>query len=332
VTPLIDWFSCSFKDVKNLYDIFEYFKMNFDDFKETKGNGILKYSHGLWFDGITIYYNKKQDSNGFHYDFFVNMSGQGCRRYETIQGEEFDWVVFFKWIQSNFPLCSHFSRIDIAVDVKDKMVPTMKSIIRYTEERKYISNMRRVATGHMAEEWVYFGSPQSDTRLRIYNKALERGLAESEKWVRFECQLRNESAKRFLNHLNNCGSLGVAYRDFLNETVRYTEQSNIDVLQNHNQSRISMAKWWLKFTEGAAKFTKFETVGVEYNYMHLEKYVDRQAGNMLAAYVDANEGDISPLLEIISRHGVSINDRQRQAVREHKAKQSLEKMRAEHFG
>jgi DNA relaxase NicK len=195
----------------------------------------------------------------------------------------------------------------------------MMAIIKLVDERKYISQFRRVVTGRGAEEWAYFGAPSSDTRLRIYNKALERGFP-SEKWVRFEYQFRNEAADRFLNHLTTCRNLGQAFKDFIDKSVMFTTKPNSESYADHNQSKLKAAKWWKLFVKGAGEITKFITVGVEYNYTALQKYLDIQAGPSIAAFIKANGGDMTPLLELVNRQDDRLNDRQKEVIRERQSR------------
>ena len=70
------------------------------------------------------------------------------------------------------------------------------------------------------EEEVIFGASSSSTRLRIYNKALERGVAGP--WVRVEFQLRDEAANSFLaNLLAREGRIGETYGGVLLNYLRY---------------------------------------------------------------------------------------------------------------
>ena len=144
--PLVDWFCCSFKSLKNLSCIFHWFGLNQDEFKSIVGR--WNYHDGLWMDGITFYFNwKLNNAKQSVYDVCVNLSGQGCRRFETIKGEVFDWVMFLHDIQCAYRKNINVSRIDIALDIQDDSVPSMLKIIDAVEKRKYISNFRRVVTG-----------------------------------------------------------------------------------------------------------------------------------------------------------------------------------------
>lgn len=340
--PLVDWFCCSFKAVKIFDEILQYFMLKKDDFKPATFTN--HYQYGLWWNNISVWYNindkhddlilnPDSDYSWTTYDICISMSGQGCRSYETLRGDGFDWVTFFRQLHDGFaPDCYNVSRLDVAFDVRDDSVPTMLKIIQCVNGRKYVSQFRRHISITGDEEQVNFGSPQSKTRLRIYNKALERGFPDTEKWVRFEYQLRDISADRFLNHLYHCDSLGRAFKDFINESVKFTIKPNIASIANHNQGRLNAVGWWKNFVKGAGKVTRFETPGVEYNMAACQKYLDTQAGNSLYTFVAGHGGDITPLIEIIQQHEDRINDKQKALIRQQQAQQNLDQMRAELFG
>ena len=106
----------------------------------------------------------------------LNISGKGCRTIESLN-PGFDWFEFF--YQFNDMILAkdvHFARLDLACDDTDGILD-MKQIIRYTERYQFVCKSKCLPmTVGMREEAAYFGSPKSDRRLRIYNKALEQGI------------------------------------------------------------------------------------------------------------------------------------------------------------
>jgi phage replication initiation protein len=216
-----------------------------------------------------------------------------------------------------YPDTYHVARVDVAYDIKDDSVPDMLKIINYVRLNKFKSKFRKYlpAAGN-AEQWVYFGSGQSDTRLRIYNKAMERKREDEGKWIRFEYQLRNKSADRFLCQLLSCENLGQSMKDFLNESVMFTTQPNIGVLNNHHQTRLRPARWWAKLVEGAQKVEKFEVPGIEYNIQGVNRYIENQVAPSLFTKVAVDGGDITALMELILRNKDRLNDKQKALISE----------------
>ena len=193
------------------------------------------------------------------------------------------------------------SRLDVAGDDKSGTLNVAR-IHDYTRKGKYISKARRRVGSDMDEEEVIFGAPSSSTRLRIYNKALERGVEGP--WVRVEFQLRDEAADSFLaNLLVRDGRIGETYGGVLLNYLRYTVKAPADC-QNH-YDRLRTVGWWSQFVGTAEKIKNIKVGGLEYNYFNLESFVVRQCAGALRAYVDAHGGDVGPLLEVILKARLS---------------------------
>ncbi|MDR3645695.1 MAG: hypothetical protein P4M02_11550, partial [Clostridia bacterium] len=137
MNTLIDWVCCSFKRIYFLNDFFSYLGLPFDLFKTVGGR--WSYPRGLWYDCISVYYKPLgvDDLNPDAYEVCINMSGQGCRRYQSIRGDNFDYIEWLRQLSEGFNDIN-FSRIDVAVDVKDDTVPDMIKIIEYVEKEKYV--------------------------------------------------------------------------------------------------------------------------------------------------------------------------------------------------
>jgi hypothetical protein len=87
------------------------------------------------------------------------------------------------------------NRVDIAYDFRDIDLSTYKFIDLISRKRNYWEN----GSGRL--ETLYIGSPNSDLRIRIYDKAKEQGVEGD--WWRIEAQLRGD----FCKSIN--GDLGV---------------------------------------------------------------------------------------------------------------------------
>ena len=299
---------------------------------------------GLRYENITILYNEIQINDHKYFDCFINFSGQGCRQFETIQGDDFDWIVWFgnifTYLINNDP---HFSRIDIALDVNGNSVPIMLKLFDSARNHKYVSNFRSYSIHEGSDEQVlYFGSPTSDTRIRIYNKALERGfdIKDCEQWTRFEYQLRNQSASRFLNHIFSEGmTLGQAMIDFLNSSIRFTTKST-DTLKGHEHDRLISCRWWQDLIRNAGEVTKLNIVGIEYNLSKAQVYIATQVAPTLHAFIQAYGGDITVLMQILEdnkyrlkdKHFCIIKEGRERLTRQQIAEEKLHKLRQELFG
>lgn len=246
-----------------------------------------------FFGGIHLYHGGRDDAG-------VELSGAGCRMLETCNGNSFDWISLFSYIREQGDEMN-VSRLDVAGDDKSGGL-NLDRITQQTRQRKYICKARRCVWMSGDEEEVIFGASSSSTRLRIYNKALERGVAGP--WVRVEFQLRDEAADSFLaNLLSREGRIGETYGGVLLNYLRYTVKSPADCQNNYD--RLNTVGWWDKFVGTAEKIKNIKVGGLEYNYFNLESFVVRQCAGALKAYVDVHGGDVGPLLEVISKARLS---------------------------
>lgn len=188
-----------------------------------------------YFSGMHLYHGGRDDVG-------VEFSGAGCRMLETCNGNSFDWVGLFRYIVEQGEEMN-VSRLDIAGDDKTGIL-SLDKIVKYTRDGKYISKARRRIWISGDEEEVMFGASSSETRLRIYNKALERGV--DGPWVRVEFQLRDDAADSFiLNLLEKEGEIGIVYGGVLLNYLRYVTRCPADCKNNYD--RIPTVSWWSSF-------------------------------------------------------------------------------------
>lgn len=158
------------------------------------------------------------------------------------------------------------------------------------------------------EQEIIFGSSKSDTRLRIYNKALERGV--DGPWIRVEFQLRDDAADSFIKNLRQQPSIGSTYSGVLINYLRYTTKSPD---QNNNNERLDTTLWWRTFTNEAARIKNIKVGGLSYNYEDLREYIAVQTASSLKAFVELHNGDLTDLIDIIN--AAELNERQKLLIR-----------------
>ena len=252
--------------------------------------------HKLYLGGISIHYG----------DYIIlEMSGHGCRFLESLYDNDLDWVNFIEQF-----LClegSHLARLDIACDDRpsdgEQGILSFPTMFRHVMQRRYISLSRYVVHTGGSEQSIYFGSPKSDRRLRIYNKALERGVPD-EHWIRAEFQLRNEAALSFYMRALELHSIGQAYQGMLFDFLRFTREIN----DSEHTERLTVARWWRTFCGNAKKIKGFYVGGLEYNMESLERYLGNQTSSSMKAYMIAHGGDVSGLLGMAEK--AELNDKQ----------------------
>lgn len=266
---LVDWFSVSSK-VDNLKTIIDLLGLSEITFEETKGfNG---YANSLFYNSIRINYNGFTPDMGI----FVDMSGVGCRAFETFSTTTFETL--FAYVNEN-EFDYNITRLDVAFDDKDSIIP-IKQLEQDTRKENFISKFRKWGIEETSDgDTVYQGSKKSDIMLRIYDKASERHVEGH--WVRVELQLRRERAGEFVRQYVSGTSLGDMFSGVLYNYIRY-----VTPCDNPRKDRWNMRKYWQKLINSAVKVKLFTPCNLEYNMMNLHNFVVKQAGGAVKTYID----------------------------------------------
>jgi hypothetical protein len=120
-------------------------------------------------------------------DVHVQLTGRGCDNFDVL----------------SIPADCKVTRVDIAFDSFDGNYDVADVWGALQQGRT--AGLARTITGYMGFAGknqggtIYIGSPKSDTRLRIYDKAAEQNIAPAMRhdyidWTRYELQLRNDIA------------------------------------------------------------------------------------------------------------------------------------------
>lgn len=270
---LIDWLTCSFApsdtqdwqfwaDVLGLSDV-SWVPME---------HGRNGYRAGMYFEGISILYDARDDMG-----VCVNMSGQGCRSFESFGRG--DWLELFDFLQEDG---FHISRLDVAFDDHTGILD-LNQMFFDTDDRNFVSKSRFDEITKSFKDGrpgitIYHGSPRSDIRFRIYDKAAERNCDVDQHWVRVEMQLRNDRASAFAF---SAVPLGERFRGVLCNYLRYVDFSSSD----SNRWRWPMKDYWARLIDGIAAIQLYTAPGTEYNIDKLDHYVFGQAGQAISAAV-----------------------------------------------
>lgn len=276
---LIDWLCFTVKNVSP-ETIISWLGLN--GIEWILGKGHYGYSSSYFFGGMWVLFEGREDMG-----ICVEFSGQGCRQYETCGNRPLEAlirdVLYFD--------TANITRLDVAFDDIDKNgngLLDVHKIERLARHDRYISKF-----GTRSGEWsgkhsedgeknplaysVYFGSPRSDVRFRIYDKSLERGGLDYH-WVRFELQLRRDAA---VNFIKSEGTVGYKYCGVINNYLRFIVPNKND----SNRRRWASPEWWTKFLAHTEKISVFTKKDVDYNLTRLERYVFDQAGNSIRTYI-----------------------------------------------
>lgn len=288
------------------YDIIEMldFKQQLD-FKELPGR--YYYRNRLSFGNIHIYYNhcvKEQDYP------LLEMSGQGCREFETFSNLTFDNLFNLAKDTKKY----HMVRLDIAYD--DHIgIFDIRHIVKDYFERNWVSHsVKGELTDSISRNLDGFsimtGKKSSDIYMRIYDKAIERGYKDGRHWIRCELVLKQDRAVNFIL----CPEpLGTKFRGVIHNYFRFVTPSKKDV----NKRRWKTSKYWQNFLNNAEKISVYTPKDIDYNLSRLNRYVFGQAGNSIDTYIKC-VGLVGFLDDLIKRSS-RLNPKQKYLIEQSKA-------------
>jgi hypothetical protein len=290
---LFDYFRATFKDLKTP-DLIEYLGLwNLNWIEGRPRDGWTQHDY---FNGIHLY-------SGGRDDIGIELSGVGCRTLESLNELAFDWYAFLRWV-SEMGDSANVSRLDVAGDEEEGIL-NFSTMVRSTRAGKYISKSRTRHWTDGDERIIMFGASASSTRLRIYDKALERGIEGH--WMRCEFQLRDEAADSFIANYLQYGDIGRVYGGVLLNYLRYTTKAP-DPAVSHNYDSLRTVKWWSDFVGTSEKIHNVTVGGLEYNLDSLDSYISGQCASSIRAYITLNSLD--RLLEVVKHTPYSAKQKQ----------------------
>lgn len=290
---LIDYFRATFKDIE-LSEIIEY--LGLENLNWIEGKPRDGWSQHDYFNGIHLYSGGREDVG-------IELSGVGCRTLESVNSLCFDWLALFRWVVG-FSDRANISRLDVACDEKDGTLDFC-TMVKHTRLGKFIAKPRKKIWIDGDEREIMWGASSSSTRLRIYDKALERGV--DGHWIRCEFQLRDEAADSFIANYLSFGDIGLTYGGVLLNYLRYTTKAP-DPEKSHNYDSIRTAAWWSKFVGTSQKIHNVTVGGLPYNLESLEDYISTQCASSIRAFIEVSSLD--RLLDIVNHTPYSSKQKQ----------------------
>lgn len=191
----------------------------------------------------------------------VQMSGQGCRQWETYFGDQWDAL-----IEELLNHDAKISRIDLAVDdiryhddkpyfkVGDLIKRAKKGLCRSKWRSAQPTEKIKLADGSSHGKTIYYGSPTSKMQLRIYEKNFERVNAGKEleegltAWNRIELQLADDRAQTTADFITKGTTTGEIIFGILSHYINYVDDNG-----DSNKARWPISEFWLDFLNDAAK-------------------------------------------------------------------------------
>lgn len=112
-----------------------------------------------------------------------------------------------------FALARNVSRIDVEVTTATEEDPAFRLRRHLRQLQRHNRKLKRgpqlsYMVSHTGGMTIYSGSPQSDVRLRIYDKERESNQSQWSKAVRFEAQFRRGSSLRMARNMSSARSPG----------------------------------------------------------------------------------------------------------------------------
>lgn len=271
---LVDWLSFTTK-IHSIESIIHFLGLNVGLNFQTI-YGMHGYSQRLYYEGISIHFN-----NPLVEGIWVEMSGQGCRCFDTYSKS--DWAeLLFNLNDPDY----HVTRFDIAFDDFSGILD-INILCRETIQGNYISKWNEYKVINSSKGCtIEHGSMSSQIFLRIYDKAAERGRSdEISHWIRSEIQMRDDRAGEFINRLVSVygdEKIGQLYSGVINQYLRYVKPNKND----SNKRRWATRRWWLKFVKTTDKITLWTPCDLEYNLARCKRFVYNNAGNAISALIE----------------------------------------------
>lgn len=262
--------------------------------------GRYGWLYRLYYRGVSVLFGGSRD------DVCLEISGAGCRTVEEISENTFDWFRFFQEFEPDIRTGEvNVSRLDIAGDDLEGILSFQK-MVKHGDEGRYICKARWKMKTDWAEQCIYFGSPRSGRRVRIYNKALEQ--QQEGHWLRVELQMRDDNAVSFLLNWFREKDIGRCYGGVLRNFLRFTTTAP----DGSHYDRLKVTRWWEKFLGQVEGCPQLYIDGGTYTLWHVQRFLERQASSSLKLWLEANNGDWEDIVQMVE--GAQLNRRQMQLL------------------
>lgn len=254
--------------------------------------GSKGYHHRYFYDGISISFGGREE-------IWVEMTGRGCRVYETYGNN--DWFGLAYQILTNAN--AQMTRLDVAYDDFNHLLD-MDKIRESVKTHAFVGRCKSITCiddydrNGVIGSTIMCGSRGSNISCRIYDKAQERGQADNiEHWVRCELQIRHKHADKFLYYLlaedvtsiygidiDDNKRLDSLYFAVLNHFIRFVD---LHVNNDTNVWRLPLAEHWRRFVESykGNSVSLYTAPGVDYDVLKLRYIVEQQYGAMIYTYI-----------------------------------------------
>lgn len=247
----------------------------------------------------------------------VNLSGIGCRTFETYGHG--DWNKLFAHFFSGAKY--NITRLDLAYDDHIGILDIHK-IEEDTRDRAYVSKSKYAEIVWSDNQntdiqgmTVQIGSDRSRTKIRIYDKAAERGFKDRH-WVRCELQLRKENAAVACTELWKLRHIGRVATGILRNYLTYRVPTT-----DSNKSRWPIAPYWDRLVLDMEKIRLWISPGDEYNFSKTELWLIDQCGQALLTAKKMNR--LGFILSLIERQNPELAPKYQRVLDEYERRQKF---------
>ena len=313
----VDWFTCTFFSAQKWQELCGIMQLKTGLFVESE-KGLNGYSKSARWDHIEIYYAPHADTMGMS----LNMSGQGCRQFEsTFEENEWSWRDFFEYVLG---YKCQITRLDLALDdfhgyftlkqienkIKTGCVASIFRTARNFEEHL-------LEDGSTNGQTIYFG--KTDVMVRFYDKYKERinkGFALKEDitfWQRTEVQLRHERANKAIETIvRKPDELGNFIKGILKRYIDFKIQG-----ADKKKYRWKTVRWWERFLGNVEKVHLSETAP-DKTILRTKNWIDTQVSPAVATLYEAFNDD-NLFIEHLLKTGKSrMSDEQKELAEDFK--------------
>lgn len=303
---MLDWltfvaYGCSVDDVKKILGMTS---------RDIPWEETEKFRNGYplqcYWNGVTISYGA--DQKRFYKDptkartdmgVCVNLSGTGCRAFESYGHG--DW---FRLLSELFTLRDHgcrekkgriysynITRLDLAYDDHSGLL-SMQRLESDVRDRNYVSPSKYseiIWSDDQDEDiqgmTIQVGSDKSDIKIRIYDKAAERGFKDRH-WIRCEMQLRDDRARVAAHELVKYMDIGKTVSGILRNYLTFRIPTD-----DSNKSRWPLAEYWENLLTSMEKIRLWIGPGEEYNFRKTEYWLMKQYGQAIVVMDQLHDPD-----------------------------------------
>lgn len=322
---LIDWLSITSKtmlpeDMMQLIGITTGWQL--------REKGVRGYGASYYYNSIQIHFGGVQDN------VWLEMSGQGCRSFESDSAHK-DYNVIFDHLMSNLKT-TKITRLDVAFDdfsglldierICDDTRPRNHKYKAKTDYAQVIESTNGLSCD--------VGSPKSLLLVRIYDKLAERlakmrGAEDREKiretiphWVRCELQMRDERALEFVRYLRGKNpvtdipepmELGQAFCGVLGNYLDYGYE--VPARENPQKKVWHRFPYWKNFLKNVGAISLYRKPGKGYNLERMVNFVQNNAGNAVDAAIQIF--GVTEFCNIIADRKISQNSKYRDLIKQY---------------